>query len=659
MIVSDPLTAHSGLAFVEAHFNGSGVLGLHDISSIAVSPDGNHVYTTGPGDSEDAVGIFSRNNATGELTYEGAKQNGVGDVPSGLDYVFGVAVSPDGKHVYTVSRTDGAIVVFSRNSSTGALAYVERHVDASRGGSIDELMGAYCVVVSPDGGHVYVGTDNDDSVVVFSRDSSTGALTYVETQLENDSSDGGNIPNLDRVYSLAVSPDGDHVYAGGYSDDAVIVFSRDSATGKLTFVETHTHDENGDGTPNLNGISSVAVSPDGKHVYTASRLYTPAVAVFSRDNSTGALTHVETIFDDGCGGSVDGLLSVKSVIVSPDGNYVYTAAEDDSAVVVFSRDGTTGKLTYIETHKDNEAGVDGLYNAWRLAASPYGNHVYVAGYDEDAIAVFKDTSGPQVTSTNPINEATDVLLHSLVSATFTKPMDASSITTTSFTVSDGIQNINGTISFSSSDTVATFTPTDVLSEATTYTASLSTDVTDVADNPLASVYSWSFTSGSGPQVTATIPANQAAGVSTTSLSATFSEAIDTSTVTAGSFTVSDGTQDVNGTISFSSSDTVATFTPTDILNYGERYTATLTTAIADLDGNAMSADYEWTFATEKMTIKINDDSCGCYITSLYAKDTLPELRITDHAQSHLRIRRPASGAQTPLRDQTGERLRFR
>lgn len=239
VIVSDPLTAHSGLAFVEAHFNGSGVLGLHDISSIAVSPDGNHVYTTGPGDSEEAVGIFSRNNANGELTYEGAKQNGVDDVPSGLDYVFGVAVSPDGKHVYTVSRTDGAVVVFSRDS-------------------------------------------------------------------------------------------------------------------------------------------------------------------------------------------------------------------------------TTGKLTYIETHKDNEAGVDGLYNAWCLAASLYGNHVYVAGYDEDAIAVFKDTSGPQVTSTNPINEATDVLLFSLVSATFTKPMDTSSITTTSFTVSDGTRNINGTISVSSSDTVATFTPTDVL-----------------------------------------------------------------------------------------------------------------------------------------------------------------------------------------------------
>lgn len=398
VIVSDPLVAHAGLAFMEAHFNGSGVLGLNNISSIAVSPNGKHVYTTGPGDSEDAVGIFSRNNATGELTYEGAKQNGVDDVPSGLDYVFGVAVSPGGKHVYTVSRADGAVVVFSRNSSTGALAYVERHADVSRGGSIDELMGAYCIVISPDGGHVYVGTDNDDSVVVFSRNSSTGALTYVETQLENDS-DGGNIPNLDRVYSLAVSPNGGHVYAGGYSDDAVIVFRRDNATGKLTFVETHTHDENGDGTPNLNGICSVAVSPDGKHVYTASRLYTPAVAVFSRDNSTGALTHVETIFDDGCGGSVDGLDSVKSVIVSPDGNYVYAAGRYDAAVVVFSRDSTTGELTYIETHKDNEAGVDGLYGAWCLATSPHGNHVYVAGYDDNAIAVFKDTSGPELTST--------------------------------------------------------------------------------------------------------------------------------------------------------------------------------------------------------------------------------------------------------------------
>jgi 6-phosphogluconolactonase (cycloisomerase 2 family) len=620
VIILDPSAAHSGLEFVEAHFNGGGVLGLNDTSSIAVSPDGNHVYTTGPGDSEDAVGIFSRDNATGKLTYEGAKQNGVDDVPDGLDFVNSVAVSPDGKHVYTVSRTDGAVVVFSRNSSTGALAYVERHVDDGLGGLIDELMGAYCIVISPDGEHVYVGTDNDDSVVVFSRDSSTGALTYVETQLEDD--DGGDIPNLDRVFSLVVSPDGGHVYAGGYSDDTLIVFSRNSSTGALTFVETHTHDENGDGTPSLDGIWSIAVSPDGKHVYTASRSYTPAVAVFSRDNSTGALTHVETIFDDGSGGTVDGLDYVKSVIVSPDGNYVYTAARNDAAIVVFSRDSTTGKLTYIETHKDSDLGVDGLANAWYLTTSPYGNHVYVAGFGEDALAVFKDTSGPQVTSTNPINEATDVLLNSPVSATFSKPMDTSSITTTSFTVGDGTQNIGGTLAFSRSDTVATFTPTDVLSETTTYTASLSTDVTDATSNPLASVYSWSFTTGTGPQVTSTIPANQAAGVSITiSLSATFSEAIDTSTVTAGSFTVSDGTQNIGGTLSFSNSDTVATFTPTDVLNYAETYTATLTTAIVDLDGNAMSADYVWTFTTDKIAIKRSGDSCGCYIAALFTKDT--------------------------------------
>ena len=36
---------------------------------------------------------------------------------------------------------------------------------------------------------------------------------------------------------VTVSPDGKYVYAIGASDDAVAVFSRDSATGKLTFVE--------------------------------------------------------------------------------------------------------------------------------------------------------------------------------------------------------------------------------------------------------------------------------------------------------------------------------------------------------------------------------------------------------------------------------------
>jgi 6-phosphogluconolactonase (cycloisomerase 2 family) len=60
-----------------------------------------------------------------------------------------------------------------------------------------------------------------------------GELTFVE--FVKDSVVG--IDGLGRASSVTVSPDGKHIYAAGNIDHAVAVFSRDSATGQLTFVE--------------------------------------------------------------------------------------------------------------------------------------------------------------------------------------------------------------------------------------------------------------------------------------------------------------------------------------------------------------------------------------------------------------------------------------
>jgi hypothetical protein len=53
--------------------------------------------------------------------------------------------------------------------------------------------------------------------------------------------------------------------------------------------------------------------------------------------------------------------------------------------------------------------------------------------------------------------------------------------------------VSGSVSYDSGTNTATFTPSANLLYETTYTATLSTTITDVAGNPLASTYSWSFT----------------------------------------------------------------------------------------------------------------------------------------------------------------------
>ncbi len=57
--------------------------------------------------------------ATGELTFVEAVSNSDISPAVGLDGASDVTVSPDGKHVYVVSEDDEAVVVFSRNKTTG------------------------------------------------------------------------------------------------------------------------------------------------------------------------------------------------------------------------------------------------------------------------------------------------------------------------------------------------------------------------------------------------------------------------------------------------------------------------------------------------------------------------------------------------------------
>lgn len=104
------------------------------------------------------------------------------------------------------------------------------------------------------------------------------------------------------------------------------------------------------------------------------------------------------------------------------------------------------------------------------------------------------------------------------------------------------------------------------------------------------------TDTTAPTVTATTPANNATNVSVSApLTATFSEALSASAVSAASFTLSDGANNATGTISYSGM--TATFTPDPNLAFSTTYTATITASVKDAAGNTMSGDYSWTFTT--------------------------------------------------------------
>jgi len=350
--------------------NVGGVTGMYRPQSLDVSPDGKHIYLGARNDG--TVAIFSRDAGDGSLSF-------VNDVSVTAEPTS-LRVSPDGKHVYVTAYTD-TLAVYSRNETSGDLTWVEAHKDGTNG--VDGLYYPDDLAISPDGKHVYVAAYWDNAVTTFSRDATTGALTFVNTIKDSDP----GISGLVGARAIDVSPDGEYVYVGGAGSSQMVVFTRNATTGQLTLQQSIIGDTIYWG---LRSISDLRVSPDGKNVYTTS--YTDDVlAVYQRDPSTGDLTWIEGERENING--VGGLDQAWGVAVAPTGEHVYAVGRADDTLAVFARDSTDGFLTFEEFHRDGINGVDGLNDAFDVIVSPDGNQVYAVGNFDNAISHFTRDSG--------------------------------------------------------------------------------------------------------------------------------------------------------------------------------------------------------------------------------------------------------------------------
>jgi hypothetical protein len=209
---------------------------------------------------------------------------------------------------------------------------------------------------------------------------------------------------------------------------------------------------------------------------------------------------------------------------------------------------------------------------------------------------------PIVISTNPANLATGVPLTQIVTATFNTAMNPTTINTVTFTVAaPGGAALMGAVTFSG--TTATFTPAANLLPSTVYTGTITTGATDSVGIPLAAAFVWTFTTGTIPRVTSTIPANGATGVPLNQkISATFSEAMNSATITTATFTLAGpGATAVAGAVTYVAGSDTAIFAPTANLTASTLYTATITTGAMNPQGNALPANFVWTFTTGTTT----------------------------------------------------------
>ena len=173
-------------------------------------------------------------------------------------------------------------------------------------------------------------------------------------------------------------------------------------------------------------------------------------------------------------------------------------------------------------------------------------------------------------------------------------MNPTTITASTFTLMKGATAVPGAVTYTG--TTATFTPTSILDASSVYTATITTGAKSASGASLAANMVWSFTTVGLPEAGVTDPLNNAIGVSQSKVVAvTFSGAMDPLTITSSTFMLKQGTTAVAGAVAYSG--TTATFAPTSALAANTVYTATVTTGVKNIAGDAIAANKVWSFTT--------------------------------------------------------------
>jgi 6-phosphogluconolactonase (cycloisomerase 2 family) len=345
---------------------------------LAVGPDGHGLYVTSQYDLRGALIAYATDPTTGAIgaptsCFQQVGTQGCGTAPvqraHGLDGVKGVAVSPDGKAVYTAAGSaHGGVAAFARLSSDGSLTAELRCASgvASPSGDagpgkcdlpVDTAVDSASAVAATDKA-VYVSSDQSTSgsgsVVAYARDAAAGTLTgRLNCFSENSFSGCSGRFGLVAPFALAAAADGKTLYSAGLdaslANGGQLTTIRLAADGSLSLVggclATKAQDTcvKADGVRN---VTAIGLSGDGGELYAADSADGSAgsVTAFGLSQALPGLPALSCLAGaamTGC--SVAATVHYPgAVAVSPNGRFVYSGSHSSGgsggAIQAFARE---------------------------------------------------------------------------------------------------------------------------------------------------------------------------------------------------------------------------------------------------------------------------------------------------------------------------------
>jgi|GEM_PF-553114 len=358
--------------------------------SVTVSAGGTYAYAANY--LAETISTYSVNTTTGVLTP-------VGSTLATVVTPRSLRADPSGNFLFVTSETGQVGRAYRINTINGALTALS--VTRTRAQPVALAMSTGTGALSPQAKHAYVVRSTGDRVLVYSVDSTSGALSN-----ESDVSTG-SLPK-----SIAVDPFSRFAYVVNNGNDSLSGYSINDTTGSLLRIDLNPSDSGSNDLSVGFDPQHVVVDPSGRFLYVS--LTTAAAPGQVRGY---------TIAADGTPTEVTGSPYTvgaypKQLIVDPTGQYLYVVNQDISAgngsVSAFSIDSASGQLASLGL----AVGVGSYPEA--VAIEPSGRFAYVGnrGASDSGttltrfdIALDGTLSSPVPTSTEtgPVDLAMDPL----------------------------------------------------------------------------------------------------------------------------------------------------------------------------------------------------------------------------------------------------------
>jgi len=350
------------------------------------------------------VPVVAQSGATGTLVYIGTYTSPAskGIYVSRLDPITGTLSAPtlaaegrnpsflaataDGRFLYAVNEVDsvgeragGAVTGYAIDKASGALKLLNSQTTVGGGPAHVSVAGRMVFAANYGGGSVAAyqiqpdGTLKPHSAFVQHQGSSVNKARQAKPH----------------AHAATADPSGRFLYVPDLGLDQVVTYRIDAATGTLTPATPPFSNV----LPAGAGPRHIAISRTGRHAYVITEMLCTIVA-FDRNETTGALTPIQTISTLPVGQAVAEGMSTAEVLLHPSGKFLYGSNRGHDSLVVYAVDAASGKLTLVQ-HIPTGGKAPRAFNI-----EPSGTFLVAGNQNSDTIAVFKiDATTGKLTST--------------------------------------------------------------------------------------------------------------------------------------------------------------------------------------------------------------------------------------------------------------------